>query len=60
MLAIYVAATLDSLRHVWAGEMTSFSDKIAQMLVFSRQRYDRFNAKGADPPLEPDLAAAAG
>ncbi len=51
VLADYVAATLDSLRHVWAGEMTSFSDKIAQMLVFSRQRYNRFNANGE--PIRP-------
>ena len=51
VLADYVAATLDSLRHVWAGAMTSFPDQIAQMLVFSRQRYDRFNAKGE--PIRP-------
>lgn len=46
VLADYVAATLDSLRAVWDRHDSSLSDKISQMLAFSRQRYDRFNAAG--------------
>lgn len=46
VLADYVAATLASLRAVWDRHDSSLSDKISQMLAFSRQRYDRFNAAG--------------
>ena len=51
VLADYVTATLDSLRQVWAGESRSLVDSLRQMLVFSRQRYDRFNAPGE--PVRP-------
>ena len=51
VLADYVTATLDSLRQVWAGESRSLADSLRQMLVFSRQRYDRFNAPGE--PVRP-------
>ncbi|MDB5539613.1 MAG: putative TetR-family transcriptional regulator [Devosia sp.] len=51
VLADYVAATLDSLRKVWANEGTSLPEKLKQMLVFSRQRYNRFNARGE--PIRP-------
>lgn len=46
VLADYVAATLEALRGVWAVDGTPLPDKLRQMLVFSRQRYDRFNADG--------------
>lgn len=51
VLADYVAATLESLRTVWAHEGTSLSEKLRQMLVFSRQRYNRFNTGGE--PIRP-------
>lgn len=51
VLADYVTATLDSLRTVWASESGSFADSLMRMLVFSRQRYDRFNAPGE--PVRP-------
>ncbi|MBN9315683.1 MAG: TetR/AcrR family transcriptional regulator [Devosia sp.] len=51
VLADYVAATLGSLREVWADEGTSLADKLSQMMVLSRQRYDRFNARGE--PVRP-------
>lgn len=50
VLADYVAATLDTLRASWTGK-GSLSAKLKQMLVFSRQRYDRFNAPGE--PIRP-------
>jgi TetR/AcrR family transcriptional regulator, transcriptional repressor for nem operon len=51
VLADYVTTTLDSLRQVWATEGTSLADRLRQMLVFSRQRYGRFNAPGE--PVRP-------
>lgn len=51
VLADYVEATLDALRKVWAVDGTSLSEKLKQMLVFSRQRYGRFNAPGE--PVRP-------
>ncbi|MBN9309234.1 TetR/AcrR family transcriptional regulator [Devosia sp.] len=51
VLADYVAATLGSLREVWADEGTSLAGKLSQMMVLSRQRYDRFNARGE--PVRP-------
>ncbi len=51
VLADYVEATLASLRNVWATEGTSLSEKLRQMLVFSRQRYGRFNTPGE--PVRP-------
>lgn len=51
VLADYVAATLDSLRKVWADEGTSLAEKLRQMMVVSRQRYNRFNARGE--PVRP-------
>lgn len=51
VLADYVSATTDSLREVWADERTGLADKLKQMLVFSRQRYARFNAPGE--PVRP-------
>jgi AcrR family transcriptional regulator len=51
VLADYVATTLDALRKVWAHEGTSLPEKIREMLAFSRQRYNRFNARGE--PVRP-------
>src|SRR5690606_14177002 len=45
VLADYIAATLDALRTLWTAE-GSLTAKLRQMLDFSRQRYDRFNAPG--------------
>lgn len=43
VLADYVDATLGALRGIWTASETRLPDKLNQMLVFSRQRYDRFN-----------------
>lgn len=51
VLADYVEATLQSLRMIWANEGTSLQEKLEQMMVFSRQRYDRFNTRGE--PVRP-------
>lgn len=51
VLTDYVAATLESLRTVWAADGSSLTEKLRRMLQFSRQRYDRFNAPGE--PVRP-------
>lgn len=51
VLADYVATTLESLRMVWAADGSSLNEKLRRMLLFSRQRYDRFNAPGE--PVRP-------
>ncbi|MEQ1770783.1 MAG: TetR/AcrR family transcriptional regulator, partial [Devosia sp.] len=48
VLVDYVAATLASLRKVWATEGIKLSTKLKRMLALSRQRYDRFN-DGSEP-----------
>lgn len=51
VLADYVEATLHALGKIWANESTSLQEKFGEMMVFSRQRYDRFNARGE--PVRP-------
>src|SRR6218665_2783521 len=51
VLADYVNATLAALAAAWDPPDPPLRDKLAAMLVFSRQRYDRFNAAGE--PVRP-------
>lgn len=48
VLVDYVERTLAALRELWSAPEQSLETKLAAMLVFSRTRYDRFNAPG-DP-----------
>ena len=51
VLADYTATTLGSLRQVWESESTSLPQKLDQMLLVSRERYNRFNLSGE--PVRP-------
>ena len=51
VLADYVAATLVSLQEIWSDDGKTLPRKLEQMLLFSRRRYERFNAKGE--PVRP-------
>ena len=51
VLADYTTATLGSLRQVWESESTSLLQKLDQMLLVSRERYNRFNLSGG--PVRP-------
>ena len=50
VLADYVASTLEALRRLWTADGTGLSAKLDQMLVFSRQRYDRQRQRRAVQP----------